>query len=369
MRQAHRYPFLNLLKIFKFTFCILSILILTGCDTSNTNIKNTISSKPISTSNTSKGSQILKIEETEIMNTIKDLSGNYRVFGSDSEKNASDYLSSKLKKYGYNVQFQDFKVHEQKRNLLFNDSLDDFFNLNPINSDLKGVGRNIIAKPSNYSESKKNIYIMAHYDTTKNTVGVYDNATGVSSVIEISRVLKDFSNDNFNLCFLLFSAEEYFSSGSRYFVSQLSENEKDNILGAINIDMVGCTGFKFKDLPQIGYPTIRLCPWIKKDPLEKSFNGYFNDKYKVDDLGGVSDDIAFARIGIPTIYFADENCLSGAEIEEENRQVQLDSVNPTIIADLSRDIVNFLKDFNIDNFNKLNSIPDIEKGTFDTQED
>lgn len=364
MRQANRYPFLNLTKNLKFTVCVLSILILTGCNSS----KVTMNNKDISNSKSSQTTQNLKIDEVQIMNTIKDLSKDYRVFGTESEKNASDYLKSKLNNYGYNIEIQEFKVHEQKRNLLFNDSLDDFFNLNPINSDLKGVGRNIIAKPNNYSKNKKDIYIMAHYDTTKNTVGVYDNATGVSSVIEIARVLNDFNSDNFNVCFLLFSAEEYFSSGSRYFVSQLSENEKKNILGAINIDMVGCNGFKIKDLPQIGNPTIRLCPWIKKDPLENIFNSYFDNKYKVDDMGGVSDDIAFARIGIPTIYFADENCLSGAEIEEQSRQVQLDSVNTTIIADLSHDIVEFLKDFDIDKFNELNAMPDIQKGTFETQE-
>lgn len=40
MRQANRYPFLNLTKNLKFTVCVLSILILTGCNSIKVTMNN-----------------------------------------------------------------------------------------------------------------------------------------------------------------------------------------------------------------------------------------------------------------------------------------------------------------------------------------
>lgn len=358
MKKGNTFNLKNISKNLNFLILGILILLVTGCS----NIQERTSDSTIE-----KNMEELTVNEDEIMTTLTDITGETKVYGTDSEEKISQYFNEKLSSYGYNVEFQDFEVYEQKRHLLFNDSIDDFFNLNPLNSDIKGTGRNIIVKSPNYDKSKKDFYIMAHYDTTKNTVGVYDNSTGVSAVIEIARVLKDYKHDDFNLSFILFSAEEYFSSGSRHFVGQLSNDERENILGAINIDMVGYTGFEHSDFPQVGYPTIQLCTWVKKDALENLFNDQFNNEYKVEDKGGVSDDLAFARIGIPVLYFTDENSPTGFEIEKEDVETQLEPVNPTIIAELDKDIIEFIKSFNINKFNELNSISSEEKGVFKAQ--
>lgn len=82
-------------------------------------------------------------------------------------------------------------------------------------------------------------------------------------------------------------------------------------------------------------------------------------------MSGMSDYISFARLGVPTLYFADENFPTGFEIEGESFDAQLEPVKPNDIANLCEDIFNFIKNLNIDKLNELDSISDQEKGIFE----
>src|SRR5699024_2448881 len=180
----------------------------------------------------------IMVEEEEILSTIEDLALQVRKFGTEGEKISADKLKSKLESYGYDVDFQDFEVFDMGDNVreyINSDDVNTFLNLNPTNSTSSmGTARNIIVKSKNFDVNKKTLYLSAHYDTTSGTTGVYDNATGVSAVVEIARNLQNYKNNEINIVYTIFSAEEYFKSGSRYYLNQLSNTEKDNIIGAIN---------------------------------------------------------------------------------------------------------------------------------------
>lgn len=368
MRQMISSLSLNFIqRILKISICILSLLILVGCTNSE---KGKVSvDNSYNTSSNLKKSE-LAVSEDEIMKTITKVSSIKRVLGSDGEKEIAQYLKDTMESYEYNVEYQDFEVFEvgdKEKDLIHDPNLDVFLDINPLkNNNSKGIARNVIVKPKNFDKNKKTLYLVSHYDTTAATTGVYDNATGVSSVVELARILQDFHSNNFNIEFVFFSAEEYFKSGSRYFISQLSESDRNNVLGAINIDMIGYKDFTYKDSPKVGNVEIILTPWVKKNAFLTLFNENFDNKYHVNnELGGVSDDLSFARLGVPTLYFADENFATGYEIEKENFDTQLKPVKPDIIANLCTDISSFIKSFDIDKFNKLNSISDNEKGTFE----
>lgn len=356
-------------RTFKTLICVLSVLILVGC--SNSNNANT----KIETEN-------LEPREEEIMRTIKYMGQESSVLGTEGEKKKAEYLKNKMESYGYSVEFQDFEVFdlgEREKYVMTDSNLDTFLNINPIDStESKGIARNVITKYKDYSNNNKTLYIFAHYDTTKRTTGVYDNSTGVSTVVETARVLQNHKNKDFNIVYVFFSAEENYRKGSRYFLSQLSESERKNILGAINIDMVGYTGYLSKNFngdesekekwAEIGNVEIFLNDWVKKDALEIIFNEKFNGKYsKSITPGGMSDDISFARLNVPTIYFADKNFMTGFEIEEENIETQLDPVNPRTISGLVKDISDIVNNFNIHRFNELNNIPNEEKGCYENK--
>lgn len=296
----------------------------------------------------------LTVDNDKILRTIKDITVQTREFGSDGEKQISENIKSTLESYGYNVQFQDFKVFDvgnDVRDYINSDDINTFLNTNPTNStNPKGIARNIIIKSKDFDSTKKTLYLSAHYDTTKRTTGVYDNATGVSALIEIARNLKSYKNNEFNIVYTVFSAEEYFKIGSRYYLSQLSDSEKGNIIGAINIDMIGYKGFEYTGWPTVGDIEIILMPDTTNNPLKDSFNSMFNNKYNINyEMGGMSDDISFAKLGIPTIYFADENFSTGFEIEEKSTELQLEPLNVVSISNLCTDIIVFIKNANIDN--------------------
>lgn len=147
-----------------------------------------------------------------------------RVAGSNKEHETADWLEQELISFGYKTEQQAFTL----------------------TSGLES--RNVIAyKEAEFKEGEKTIIIGAHYDSTETSPGAMDNASGVSSVLEIARVLKDF-DQTCNLVFVLFSAEECvntyctaYHQGSIYYVSQLSDFEKGQIYGMINLDVIGAT--------------------------------------------------------------------------------------------------------------------------------
>lgn len=90
------------------------------------------------------------------------------------------------------------------------------------------------------------IIIGAHYDSRAENInktyarapGADDNASGVSAVLELARILSQL-NLNYNLQFVLFSGEEQGKWGSKHYVEYLDKNNRTkNIDLYINFDML-----------------------------------------------------------------------------------------------------------------------------------
>jgi len=106
------------------------------------------------------------------------------------------------------------------------------------------VGKNIIATQLGQT-NPDNIYIVcAHYDSVT-TFCADDNATGVSAVLEIARLLSNQCIDN-TIVYALWDEEEIGLLGANYYAQQAADetngNTRDNILGVINVDMIGYDG-------------------------------------------------------------------------------------------------------------------------------
>ena len=53
---------------------------------------------------------------------------------------------------------------------LFEDEIGTFLDIHPDNSTiLEGIARNVITKSKDFDETQKWIYVLAHYDSSKNT--------------------------------------------------------------------------------------------------------------------------------------------------------------------------------------------------------
>jgi Zn-dependent M28 family amino/carboxypeptidase len=109
-----------------------------------------------------------------------------------------------------------------------------------------GSSFNVVAdRQGSESEARKLLLITAHLDSINArdgrnapAPGADDNASGAAGVLEIARVLSEYSAKH-DLRFILFGGEEQGLHGSIQYVNELPENERTRIAAVINMDMVG----------------------------------------------------------------------------------------------------------------------------------
>lgn len=272
-----------------------------------------------------------------ITNIIQELSAVPRLFGSLGEVNSCNMLQKIFRDYGYTVKTQTFDVYKQDSiSMDVSNTSDDYFILNPYDSLSLGVAHNIIITNKNYDKNKKSLYITAHYDTTSSSNGVIDNASGVAVITELARILEAKEFD-FNIIYILFSAEEYYKYGSKYYLSNIENNSAD-ILGCFNIDMVA-----LKNSGNIIIKTMYARPNI----LSILVNKYFTLSHT--DYGGMSDDLSFYMAQIPVIHFFN-NSVDPRTLGSDNNISLIDKEQ--LIAFIN-DLVSCINEFDLNSYNNL----------------
>ena len=99
---------------------------------------------------------------------------------------------------------------------------------------VKGESQNVVARPP---QGECRLVVGGHYDSVPAGPGANDNGSGTATAIEIARVLAAEGKQT-GVCFALFGAEEIGLVGSAYYVSRLSTQEKDALVGMLNFDML-----------------------------------------------------------------------------------------------------------------------------------
>lgn len=170
-----------------------------------------------------------------------DLQG--RMAGTENELKAAKYIAEAFKKNSLN--------HFKQKDFLH--SFTYSFSKNPHSDSIKEniTAHNVVGFLDN--GSNKTIIIGAHYDhlghnehhhsTKPNSTEVHngadDNASGVSAVIELSRILAtNKTKEKANYLFVCFSGEEDGLMGSKQFVDELKQDDI-NVVAMFNMDMIG----------------------------------------------------------------------------------------------------------------------------------
>jgi len=104
-------------------------------------------------------------------------------------------------------------------------------------SNLESV--NVIATkaPKEKNQNTKEVILGAHHDSVVGAPGANDNASGVGLMLELARVYKGY-NTGKELKFIAFGSEERGLLGARYYVDQLTQEQRDNIEAVFVPDMV-----------------------------------------------------------------------------------------------------------------------------------
>ena len=136
---------------------------------------------------------------------------------------------------------------------------------------------NLIGRKNGISE--KRIVITAHIDAKKGTPGAIDNATGVTVLLLLAELLKDYYS-KYPIELVAFNGEDYYAvSGQMKYIEQ-NENRFSDILLNINIDgagyKVGESSFSLFELPGDMKNIVQKI--IKNNPaLKEGFPWYQGD--------------------------------------------------------------------------------------------
>ncbi|OON97850.1 MAG: hypothetical protein ATN36_02415 [Epulopiscium sp. Nele67-Bin005] len=249
-------------------------------------------------------------------------------------------FTDKFQSFGYETHIETFDVYKQNMDSYF---FGDFFDFNPYNENALYTSGNLIAYKPAAVDTEKTLILSAHYDTTTLVNGVIDNGSGVITVMEIAQLLQNYELP-FNIEFILFGAEEYYLTGSRVHIYQRSYEDRENIIGVINIDMVGDV---YSDEITIATPDGTNTRWsifLQDNGLDLTNN-----------TEGSSDQYPFIHQGIEAVLITD-NKYNSEWFFEEN---PLDILDMELIANLVDKLVQMISTMDISNINNETHFRDI----------
>ena len=160
---------------------------------------------------TTKSAVIAKDKEFEVVELLSEFAIQPRRLGEKGHKMAEEFIAAKLKEYGWNVTEEEFPVYRYK------DVISEPYNLKSNDGSVMGSGVNIVAEQPEYDDEKPTLILSAHYDTTKDNIGIIDNGSGTAFLISAAELLSG-AELSFNIRLVFFDMEEYSMYGSKYYL-------------------------------------------------------------------------------------------------------------------------------------------------------
>ena len=212
-----------------------------------------------------------------------------RPAGSEQEAQTVQYIVKVFEKLRYPSQVQPFTV---------------IVNGNTIQS------ANVIAVKQGLSSQE--IIVGAHYDSVKVGKGADDNASSIGVILEVADRIQD-KDTPYSIRFILFGAEEAGLQGSKYYVSQMTKEQKQNTIAMINLDSLsaGDMAYIYGDHGESGVIRNWALDYAAKNDLTLQTQPGENPKYPAGTTGDWSDHAPFKEAGIPYTYFESTNWALG----------------------------------------------------------
>ena len=253
---------------------------------------------------------IIEPLEQNIEQIIDEITSEPRPINSDAIQNVKEYISEYFGNQGYdNIEYQKFEYNdENNENAIRHSSQADVFLASTAeNAIVDGIGENIIVTKNSSIDTTKNLIISAHYHSAEDSVGANDNGSGVAAVLELARILKD-TEIPYNIKFILFSGEEKYMLGSRWYVGKLTEDERKQIIGVINIDTIAeksdlgymamIEGNKRPDNAEYDDEGLKKLAELNKNSMSELFTP--SDRFFLT-MATNSDHYPFALVNIPAV--------------------------------------------------------------------
>lgn len=156
------------------------------------------------------------------------------------------------------------------------------------------VSRNVIGTLKGSVMPDEEIIVCGHYDTSPDSPGACDNASGVDAMLRVAEKLVK-AGVKKTVRFIAFGAEEFVSYGSNYYVATLKEKGlMARVKNVINLDMVG----------QGETLMTTVTPTSFQQQVEAAFAETIKGEFDIewgDHQFQVSDHFPFYQEGVPSV--------------------------------------------------------------------
>ncbi len=236
-----------------------------------------------------------------------------RTQGSPQEEAAAQYLRGALGSYGYQTSIQDVPLPNG------------------------AYTHNVVGKLAPSGNPSGLLVLGGHFDTALNTgsPGANDNGSGTVTALEMARCLAT-NPPPVEIWVVFFGGEEilvpntdYHHFGSRYFVQNLSAEDRARLRGAIVLDMVGVGSVLYARNMQLGPMT--LCNALLA--YAQSIGFYLPYKKS----GNQSDHGSFEQAGLPAVWM---------EVMTDpywhTPQDSIDKINPSYLQNTGNLLLGFI---------------------------
>ena len=200
--------------------------------------------------------------------------------GSENCRKTAEYIFNEFKNIGLNVHYENWRY-------------------------IRCQDRNVVAILNGTDlESDAVFIICAHYDTIGGAPGANDDGSGITSMIEIARILSKY-HFNHTLKFIAFSGHEVGLYGS-YAYAKKAYFENENIIAALMLDMIGNTT-KIGNVIQI-HKSQRV-EWVSQIIQQVSIK--YKDIINIvveEVINTACDEKSFLDLGYNGILFIQPNC-------------------------------------------------------------
>jgi aminopeptidase YwaD len=227
----------------------------------------------------------LEPDKNELEKHLKKIVGERAIHSSDQHlAEVFQYIKETLQNLGYEIELDPFQFQGEKF-------------------------ENIIARKK--GKTDEHIIVGAHFDSVVGSPGADDNASGVSAMLELARILA--AHDwNHTIEFIGFHLEEWNMIGSAAYVKKLKER-KIKVRGMISLEMVGYASNQLKSqkMPAgfgVFYPNVGNFIGVVANIRSWQLMNLFKEKMKLaEDLPVESLVMPLNGIFLPPVRWSDHS--------------------------------------------------------------
>ncbi|WP_432666553.1 M28 family peptidase [Wukongibacter baidiensis] len=222
-----------------------------------------------------------------------------------------------------------FLTEEEGRKIL--SSVEDKMYLKIESKRIPSKGYNVIGTKE--GSSNQRIVFCAHIDTKKGTPGALDNGTGVTSLLALADLLKDYKG-RYCIEILVVNGEDYYAASGQMLYLSDNKDRFNDILLAVNSDGAGHRGYK----------TTFSC-FDCKEGMQQSVHKAFEDNEKFIEIDPwyQSDHMIFVMNGISAVAITSENVIEVMTEIAHTADDKIDKVDSNKILEIAQAMKDIIK--------------------------